>query len=207
VPLVEETRPPLDFGNNENENETNEEKKEDENEDTSNEESNTATEAPVEEVKETAVATVGGGETIHFSSKSPTFKEFSNFHKAKFLLDGKEWPTVEHYFQAQKFQTSPEYQEKIRSASEASKAKTLGSSKEYPIRNDWDTYREEVMKKALNAKFQQNLPLRDLLLSTKNSPLVEATTDPYWGEGRNKKGKNRLGLLLMELRDTFDAGK
>ena len=139
-------------------------------------------------------------QTIEFSSKSPTYKEFSNFHKAKMLLDGKEWPTVEHYFQAQKFSSNPEYQETIRAAATPVKAKTLGSSKEYPIRNDWDTYREDIMKKALKAKFEQNTNLKQLLTSTEGKALVEDTTDPYWGQGRNKKGKNRLGLLLMELR-------
>ena len=157
-------------------------------------------EAPAEEQS-------GGDQTIEFSSKTPTYKEFSNFYKSKFLLDGKEWPTVEHYFQAQKFQSNPEYQETIRSAKEPVKAKSLGGSREYPIRNDWDSYRNEVMKKALDAKFGQNQSLKEKLLSTKNSPLVEATTDPYWGQGRNKKGANKLGVMLMELRERLSAGK
>lgn len=159
---------------------------------------------------EEQTTTEGGGnegQTIEFSSKTPSYKEFSNFYKAKMLLDGKEWPTVEHYFQAQKFQSNPEYQETIRSAKEPVKAKTLGSSKEFPIRTDWDSYRKEVMKKALKAKFEQNLPLKQMLLSTKNRPLVEATSDSYWGQGRNKKGQNTLGLMLMELRDNLGAGK
>lgn len=161
----------------------------------------TEEEAPVQQGGVAAAAAAVG--PIEFSSKSPSYKELSNFHKAKFLLDGKEWPTVEHYFQAQKFPTSPEYQETIRGASEPTKAKSLGASKEIPIRNDWDTYRDEVMKKALNAKFEQNPNLKTLLLSTTGRPLVEDTSDPYWGQGRTKKGTNRLGLLLMELRDSF----
>lgn len=140
-------------------------------------------------------------ETIAFSSKSPTYNEFSNFYKARMLLDGKEWPTVEHYFQAQKFSTNPEYQEKIRAAPQPAKAKSLGASREYPIRNDWDQYREEVMKKALKAKFEQNPNLMKLLQNTRGKALVEDTNDAFWGQGRNKKGKNRLGLLLMELRE------
>jgi ribA/ribD-fused uncharacterized protein len=142
---------------------------------------------------------------IEFHSKSPSYNELSNFHKAKFMLDGKEWPTVEHYFQAQKFSSSPEYQEKIRAASEPTRAKALGASREFPIRNDWDTYRDEVMRKAVKAKFEQNPNLNTLLSSTTPRPLIENTNDAYWGQGRNKKGKNRLGTLLMELRD--NAGK
>lgn len=147
------------------------------------------------------------GGAVEFSSKSPSHTQFSNFYKSKFFLDGKEWPTVEHYFQAQKFSSNPEYQEKIRGAPQAAKAKSLGASREFPIRNDWDTYRDDVMRKALRAKFEQNKDLKELLLSTEGRPLYEATTDPYWGQGRNKKGKNRLGVLLMELRDSMTAGK
>jgi N-glycosidase YbiA len=147
------------------------------------------------------------GGAVEFSSKSPSHTQFSNFYKSKIFLDGKEWPTVEHYFQAQKFSSNPEYQEKIRGASQPAKAKSLGASREFPIRNDWDTYRDDVMRKALRAKFEQNKDLKELLLSTEGRPLYEATTDPYWGQGRNKKGKNRLGVLLMELRDSMSAGK
>jgi ribA/ribD-fused uncharacterized protein len=175
------------------EQEEQEEKKEEE------EEEATVVEAETPAVTET---TEGGG-PVEFNSKSASYNELSNFHKAKFLLDGKEWPTVEHYFHAQKFPTSPEYQEKIRGASEPTRAKTFGASKEFPLRNDWETYREEVMRKALKAKFEQNPNLKQLLVSTTGRPLVEDTSDAYWGQGRNKKGKNRLGLLLMELRDTL----
>ena len=152
-----------------------------------------------------ALAQEGGStesETIAFSSKSPTYNEFSNFYKARMLLDGKEWPTVEHYFQAQKFSANPEYQEKIRAAPQPAKAKSLGASRDYPIRNDWDQYREEVMKKALKAKFEQNPNLMKMLQNTRGKALVEDTNDAYWGQGRNKKGKNRLGHLLMALRDS-----
>jgi ribA/ribD-fused uncharacterized protein len=188
----------------EEEEEKKEEKKEEQAEETKEEEEQgqeVQEQAPVEITNEQLNALYSGGaQTIEFSSKSPSYKEFSNFYKAKMLLDGKEWPTVEHYFQAQKFSSSPEYQETIRAAATPVKAKSLGASKEYPIRNDWDTYREEVMKKALKAKFEQNVDLKQLLTSTEGKALAEDTTDPYWGQGRNKKGKNRLGLLLMELR-------
>lgn len=195
-----QTRPPIKEAQQETKEETKEEEKE--------EEVVADAAAAVAAVADADVAPVeeqmqGGAGPVEFSSKSASYNELSNFHKAKFLLDGKEWPTVEHYFQAQKFPTSPEYQEKIRGASEPNKAKTLGASKEFPIRNDWDTYRDEVMRKALKAKFEQNPNLKTLLLSTTGRPLVENTSDAYWGQGRNKKGKNRLGLLLMELRDSL----
>jgi predicted NAD-dependent protein-ADP-ribosyltransferase YbiA (DUF1768 family) len=39
-------------------------------------------------------------------------------------------------------------------------------------------------------------------LSTEQKILVEHTeNDSYWGDGGNGKGKNKLGKLLMRLRD------
>ena len=66
------------------------------------------------------------------------------------------------------------------------------------------------MKKALTAKFTQNPDLKAKLLATGNRALVEANpTDAYWGYGRTKKGKNRMGILLQQLRDELrnTAGK
>lgn len=143
---------------------------------------------------------------IEFYSKLPAYREFSNFFPSAFDLDGKRWPTVEHYFQAQKFTANPEYQEEIRVAKTPEKAKSLGATREKPIRADWDTVREDVMKKALQAKFTQNPDLKAKLLSTGTRTLVEANpTDAYWGYGRTKKGKNRMGVLLQQLRDEMRA--
>jgi ribA/ribD-fused uncharacterized protein len=109
---------------------------------------------------------------------------------------------VEHYFQAQKFPANPEYQEEIRAAKTPEKAKSFGATREKPIRADWDSVREEVMSKALKAKFTQHADLQAKLLATGTRPLIEANpTDAYWGYGRTKKGKNRLGVLLQQLRE------
>lgn len=143
---------------------------------------------------------------IEFYSKLPAYREFSNFFPSAFDLEGKRWPTVEHYFQAQKFPSNPEYQEEIRAAKTPEKAKSLGSTQEKPIRADWDTVREEFMAKALKAKFTQNPDLKAKLLATGSRPLIEANpTDSYWGYGRTKKGKNRMGVLLQQLRDELRA--
>jgi ribA/ribD-fused uncharacterized protein len=147
-----------------------------------------------------------GPKEIKFYSNSETFKEFSNFYPAKFTIDGKEYPTVEHYFQAMKFTSNPDYQDQVVAASTPAKAKTMGATKVMPIRRDWDTVREDVMRNALRAKFTQNDELKKLLLSTGNAILQEASsTDVYWGIGKTGKGKNRLGILLMELRDQLSA--
>ena len=54
----------------------------------------------------------------------------------------------------------------------------------------------------LTAKFRQSKALKDKLLSTGNRILREHTgRDRYWGDGGKKfTGKNRLGILLMQVR-------
>ena len=63
------------------------------------------------------------------------------------------------------------------------------------------------MKKGLIFKFTQNPDLLERLLLTGDSLLIEASNkDPYWG-GMLPDSKNRLGLLLMELRDNYNKCK
>ena len=161
------------------------------------------TPAPVAVVEAPVTTTIM--EPIAFSPKTP-FRELSNLYPSPFTLDGKIWPSVEHYFQSQKFPSNPDYQEQIRTAKTPLNAKTLGGSSTVPVRPDWDTVQEDIMRKALNAKFTQNPVLKSVLLSTGDTPLQDASsTDAYWGIGRTKKGKNRLGILLIELRSSLRA--
>ena len=58
------------------------------------------------------------------------------------------------------------------------------------------------MLTALRAKFSGHPQLTRLLLDTGTRRLVEHTTnDSYWGDGGNGSGQNRLGHLLMQVRD------
>jgi ribA/ribD-fused uncharacterized protein len=141
------------------------------------------------------------GETIYFYSKTTAYYELSNFSPHGFALDGAYWPTVEHYFQAQKFPSQPAYQDKIRQARSPKDAKALGRSRKVPLRPDWEEVKDEVMRRALRAKFLAHPELTALLLETGGRELIEnAPSDYYWGCGRTGTGQNRLGSLLMELR-------
>lgn len=40
---------------------------------------------------------------IYFYSEKDQYGEFSNFYPSSFIINGISYPTVEHYFQAQKF--------------------------------------------------------------------------------------------------------
>ena len=58
------------------------------------------------------------------------------------------------------------------------------------------------MRNGLRLKFTQHPALLELLLSTGTKKIVEHTVnDSYWGDGGDGSGKNRLGAILMELRE------
>lgn len=122
----------------------------------------------------------------------------SNFARSPFILHDKQWATVEHYFQAAKFfQTEPKLAEEIRNSKTPAEAKKLGW-KSRNISKDWDRVRDFYMKAALDAKFKQNKELKRILISTGYARLHEdSPRDFYWGV----KGKDRLGQLLMQVRD------
>jgi ribA/ribD-fused uncharacterized protein len=138
--------------------------------------------------------------TILFYRQNDPYGEFSNFSAHPFKLGGRVWPTSEHYFQAQKF-AGTEHEEAVRNAKTPSLAAKLGRSRALPLRADWEVVKEDVMRAALKAKFEQHPKLKSLLVSTGDAELIEHTrNDSYWADGGDDTGKNRLGILLMELR-------
>ncbi len=142
---------------------------------------------------------------IHFYSASGEYGCFSNFSRHSIFLKGKRWPTSEHYFQAQKFAGEPD-EEEVRKATKPMQAAQMGRDRTRPLRRDWESVKEQVMLDALRAKFTQHEELKAVLLGTGDAVLVEHTEkDSYWGDGGDGSGKNRLGELLMKLREELRA--
>ena len=137
---------------------------------------------------------------IEFYSTADPYGEFSNFAAYPFELDGKRWPTSEHYFQAQKFAGTP-HEEEVRQARTPKQAAALGRDRTRPLRADWEQVKDDVMRRAVRAKFTAHADIRAVLLSTGDEEIVEnAPGDYYWGCGKDGTGKNRLGTILMEVR-------
>lgn len=139
--------------------------------------------------------------TIYFYKPSNPHGYFSNFYESPIYLDKKTWPTVEHYFQAQKFHGTG-FEEEIRLLPTPMDAKIAGQDKNKPLRSDWEKIKDDVMRLGVYAKFSQHENLKKLLLETGSSHLVEHTSnDNYWGDGGDGKGRNMLGHILMEIRE------
>jgi N-glycosidase YbiA len=143
---------------------------------------------------------------INFYSTKDEYGCFSNFSRHPIELGGRTWPTSEHYFQAQKF-AGTGHEETVRQAPSAMIAARMGRSRQHPLRRDWDSVKDQIMLEAVRAKFTQHAELRAVLLGTGNASIVEHTTnDSYWGDGGDGSGRNRLGQILMQVRDELRAG-
>lgn len=152
--------------------------------------------------------------TIYFYKVCDPYGCFSNFSPYPIAQDGFDWPTVEHYYQAQKFVgtiAAGEVIPLIRGAATADQAAALGRDPVRSLRPDWEQVKREIMLRAVRRKFFTHGAIRAILLGTGEDCLVEdSPTDYYWGCGHDRTGANHLGRILMqvrsELRQDLDLG-
>jgi len=104
-----------------------------------------------------------------------------------------------------------EDRETIYKAATPREARDLGQKVQ--LRYDWDSsdpreyysnykVKDRVMYECVLAKFIQHHDLRAQLLATGDEELIEdSPIDSYWGCGKDGKGKNMLGKILMRVRE------
>ncbi len=157
------------------------------------------------DAKAAATKAVHEPEIRFYRSNEKPYGVFSNLHRTPVTFEGQVFPTAEHAYQAGKA-AKPSVRDWILSApTPALVAMAAHGLYTWDIVPTWSKIKFDRMRGVLRAKFSQHPALRDLLLSTGNARLVEVgTTDNavnrLWGEV-NGKGKNMLGVLLMEVRD------
>lgn len=139
---------------------------------------------------------------VWFSSRSPRFREFSNFYPSPFMLDGETWSCVEQYYQCAKFERGTEPYNRIRAQERPGGMKGLATHHAAEIRADWDCVKVGVMERAVRAKFDQNPQLLELYAQVSQLTLIhESKTDCFWGTNRTRQGDNRLGTLIKVVCD------
>lgn len=135
-----------------------------------------------------------------YVSRTDVLEALGTCSKHAFELDGFSWPSVEHYFQAMKFENDKD-QEKIRLAPHPDKARKLGRSRFRKLRKDWKKIREVVMTRAVYIKCRTHQEVADKLLATEDRKIIEsAQYDYFWGCGRDRRGNNTYGKVLMNVR-------
>lgn len=158
---------------------------------------------------------------LYFARDREVFRFLSHFYPSPITLDGLDWPTVEHYYQAQK-SDDPAYRAAIRAAVHPGHVKRLAAPPGAPrrfsqgswfrtngmqVRADWSDVKLAIMRRADRAKYDQNPDLRALLLATGDAELVEdSPREPFWGTGQDGQGLNWAGRVLMEIRHELNAG-
>lgn len=140
--------------------------------------------------------------TIYFYvEREKPYGCFSNFSAHGFILDKLYWATSEHYFQAQKFVGTP-YLEKVRQTKTPKDAAKMGRDRSLPLRHDWEQGKDDVMRSGVLQKFKTHTDIREILLATGDELLVENSPVDYcWGCGKDGSGKNKLGQILVEVRE------
>lgn len=132
------------------------------------------------------------------------FAFLSNFYPARIVIrspydDTFTFDTVEHAYQAFKTRHPEEFL-KVKNAQTPGEAKRRGQR--VTIRPDWDQIKDRVMVTCVRHKFKQNEHLAIKLIETWPQELIEGNhwNDTYWGVCRGV-GQNRLGLILMKIRE------
>jgi len=139
-----------------------------------------------------------------YRSNEKPYGVFSNLYRRSIIFEGREFPTSEHAYQAGKARKESVREWILSAPSPALVAMAAHGLYTWDIVPDWSSIKFDRMRSVLRAKFTQHDDLKELLISTGTSRLVEVgkvdnPVNRLWGEV-NGKGKNMLGVLLMELR-------
>jgi len=158
---------------------------------------------PKKHLLESCENTTDFAHAIYFYSPLENYGAFSNFSTHGIEVAGLFYPTVEHYYQSQKFEQLA-YREKIRKANTPKIAADLGKNRSRKIISNWEHIKVAVMTTAIEQKIKQHRDFKELLLSTNDRLLIENSPyDNFWGIGRVGSGMNFLGTVLMRQREKY----
>ena len=152
-----------------------------------------------------------GGFTFFWRPDSP----FSQWHPARFEVGGNVFACAEQFMMHGKavLFDDQEVAAEILATEDPRKHKALGRKVRNFDDKIWKRERVAIVTAGSRAKFSQNPALREVLLATAPTELVEASpTDRIWGIGMTSKnpdcldrtkwrGQNLLGQILTRVRD------
>ena len=119
----------------------------------------------------------------------------SNFYRYSVKVKGHVFKNNESAFQA--FKCSNRIKEFYNLS--PNQAKSLGRS--VALRSDWEEIKDKVMYSIVRSKFSRDPVMKEKLLNTGDTYLIEGNSwgDSYWGVSKGK-GLNKLGEILMRVR-------
>lgn len=127
----------------------------------------------------------------------------SNFYHSPVKYRNLIYLNAEAAFQAQKESCEKDKEQYTRM--NPAQAKLVGRN--CNLREDWEEIKEQTMYEIVKAKFTQNEALARLLIATGDAYLEEGNWwhDTTWGVC-NGVGQNKLGKILMRVREELDGG-
>lgn len=158
---------------------------------------------------------------VCFDNDRGLFECFSNWYRAPFKYAGRQYSSIETYMMIQKVELFGEYElaEKIQKSDDAAEAKRIGRT---PMKRFdaalWEEAGYNIVKRGVRAKFEQYPEYAEILKQTEGMEIAECNADDrIWGIGigldddrrydrRLWNGTNRLGRILMEVREELKEG-
>ena len=99
-----------------------------------------------------------------------------------------------------------ELREAIRQTDHPQKAQELADANKKLVRKDWSQVREVMMTRAIYIKCRTHESVAEALLATGDKKIIENSQyDYFWGCGRDGRGRNTYGRVLMGVRDKLRA--
>jgi len=126
---------------------------------------------------------------------------YSNFYLRNVIYAGIRFLCNESAFQAMKCEDY-EQREKFSNLDPSHAKRKGGRHGDIRLRSDWEQVKDQIMYEIVKEKFLQNKDLKKKLEETGDAYLEEENNwgDDYWGTV-NGKGKNKLGKILMRVRE------
>lgn len=131
---------------------------------------------------------------VKFGKKSQMFFDLSPFYYCTFVVGGKKWRTLIHYWVASYFKPNADMVETIRNLNSPELALRVG--KKYGLNSLSQIDPKDILY-AIQERFNQNDMIRHNLLSTGDVYLL------YDGDGFLAEN-NRYGKILMKLREMYN---
>jgi ribA/ribD-fused uncharacterized protein len=143
----------------------------------------------------------------------------SQWHPARFVVDGVEYNCCEQFMMAEKAAVfgDPDARARILASRDPGDQKMLGRTVRNFDKAAWDGVCRGIVYAGNLARFGQDEEMRRTLLATGDRTIVEASpTDRIWGIGLSQnnpraqdpsqwRGTNWLGIALTQVRDTLAA--
>jgi predicted NAD-dependent protein-ADP-ribosyltransferase YbiA (DUF1768 family) len=134
------------------------------------------------------------------TNKNPVSNTFCDVD-GQFIVEGQMWTSVIQYMLYKKYMYDPNIMKQILAIHDVGQLiATFGG--EVPCQSEWLLFRDSVLKRAIYAKFEQNIKLYYMLVNLSDSAISSIPDDVSYNN-KNYKIEIDMARLLIEVRDYF----